>query len=311
MRIVFFGTPRFAVPSLSALIESGFDVPLVVTQPDRPVGRSGRPRPSPVAELAAARGIPVEKPQKLRGNAVFFDRLRDLRPDAIAVVAYGKLLPADVLDLPPKGCVNVHGSLLPRHRGASPVQSAILAGDRETGVVTMKIVRELDAGPIYLARNVEIGVREDAASLSDRLARLGAELLVETLRGVAAGSLGPHPQIGESTFTRPLTRDDARVDWGRTAVEIDRRLRAFTPWPGLFAFVAGERVKLIDLEPGPTIEPAPEPGSIREEGGLPLVAAGEGTTLVLKRAQREGRKPVTGREWLDGLQPRPSRFDPA
>lgn len=309
MRVVFFGTPQFAVPSLSALIDSGFDVPLVVTQPDRPVGRSGRPRPSPVALLAEARGIALAKPAKIRGNAAFLDTLREARPDAIAVVAYGKILPDEILDLPPQSCINVHASLLPRHRGASPIQAAILAGDRETGVSTMKIVSELDAGPVYLARKVAIGGREDAASLSDRLARLGGELLVETLRGLAAEALVPRPQSGEPTFSRPLTREDARVDWSRPAAEIERRLRAFTPWPGLYGILGGERVKLIEIEaaaPGGTER---EPGTLREEAGWPVVEAGEGSALVLKKVQRAGRRPVTGREFLDGLQPRPARFD--
>lgn len=308
MRVVFFGTPRFAVPSLAALVASGFDVPLVVTQPDRPVGRSGRPRPSPVGALAASRGIPVEKPSKLRGNPSFLDALRAARPDALAVVAYGKILPAEILELPPLGCVNVHASLLPSYRGASPISAAILAGDSETGVATMRIVPELDAGPVYLVRKVSIGGAEDAASLSDRLAVIGSELLVETLAGIAAGELLPRPQAGEPTFTRPLTRDDARVDWRRPAAEIARRLRAFTPWPGIHALLLGERVKLLDVEaiakPG-----TGEPGTIGDEGGWPVVAAGEGSALLLRKVQRAGRKPVTGREFLAGTTPRPSRFD--
>ncbi len=293
------------------MIESGFDVPLVVTQPDRPVGRSGRPRPSPVADRAAAEGIPVEKPHRLRGNKAFVESLRDARPDAIAVVAYGKLLPSEILDLPPEGCVNVHASLLPRHRGASPVQAAILAGDSETGVATMKVVAELDAGPVYLVRGMPIGEREDAASLSGRLAGFGAELLVQTLRGLATGTLVARPQTGEPTFSRPLTREDARVDWSRPAAEIERRLRAFTPWPGLYALLGEERVKLVELEAAASDEREWEPGTIRDEGGWPVVAAGQGTALVLKRVQRAGRKPVTGREFLDGLDPRPTRFDPS
>lgn len=308
MRIVFFGTPRFAVPSLSTLVEAGFDVPLVVTQPDRPVGRSGRPRPSPVAELAVARGIPVEKPAKLAGNTAFLETLRAASPDVLAVVAYGRILPPVILDLPPMGAVNVHGSLLPRHRGASPVSAAILAGDAETGVATMKIVKELDAGPVYLVRRVAIGDAEDAASLSDRLARLGSELLVETLPRIASGELRPRPQEGEPTFSRPLTRADARVDWSRPAAEISRRLRAFTPWPGLHALLGGERVKLLELE---AIENAgaEDPGTIRDDGGWPVVAAGGGSALVLRRVQRAGGKPVTGREFLAGAHPRPTRFD--
>jgi methionyl-tRNA formyltransferase len=311
MRVVFFGTPRFAVPSLQALVDAGFEVPLVVTQPDRPVGRSGRPRPSHVAELAAARGIPVDRPERLRGNAEFFERLAAARPDVIAVVAYGKLLPSEILDLPPLGCVNVHASLLPRHRGAAPVQGAILAGDRETGVVTMRIVPELDAGPLYLERRVAVGARENAASLSERLAREGAELLVETLRGLEEGSLVPKPQIGSPTFARAIRREDGRVDWNESAAGIDRRLRAFTPWPGLYAVLGGERVKLLELEPAGMIVSAREPGMIWEEWGEPMVVAGDGTALILKMVQRAGRRPVTGSEFLRGISFRPVRFERA
>jgi methionyl-tRNA formyltransferase len=309
MRVVFFGTPRFAVPSLQALIDAGFDVPLVVTQPDRPVGRSGRPRPSAVGELARDRGLEVEKPERLRGNTNFLERLAAVRPDAIGVVAYGKLLPDEVLDLPPLGCVNVHASLLPRHRGASPIPAAILAGDRETGVVTMRIVTALDAGPLYLERRAVVGARETAASLSERLARDGAELLVETLHGLERGSLVPRPQVGEPTVSRPIRREDARVDWNESATVIDRRLRAFTPWPGLHATLGGERVKLLELEPAGRIISARQPGLIWEELGEPLVAAGRGTAVLLKTVQRAGRRPVSGSEFLRGIPFRPARFE--
>jgi methionyl-tRNA formyltransferase len=308
MRVVFFGTPRFAVPSLEAVLDAGFEVPLVVTQPDRPVGRSGKPRPSAVAEVAFGRGLAIEKPERLRGNAAFFKGLVDARPDAIAVVAYGKILPTEILDLPPLGCVNVHASLLPRHRGASPVQATILEGDTETGVVTMRIVPELDAGPIYLERRFAVGARENAASLSERLAREGAQLLVETLRGLEQGSLTPRPQVGEPTFARPIRREDARVNWNESAAAIDRRLRAFTPWPGLYAVLGGERVKLLELEPAGMIVSAREPGMIWEEWGEPMVVAGGGTALVLRTVQRAGRRPVTGSEFLRGLPHRPARF---
>jgi methionyl-tRNA formyltransferase len=311
MRVAFIGTPRFAIPSLAALLEAGFEIPLAVTQPDRPVGRSGDPRPSPVAEVAAAHAIAVEKPEKLRGNTSFFERLAVSRPDAIAVVAYGKLLPSEVLELPPLGCVNVHASLLPRHRGASPVAAAILAGDRETGVVTMKIVPELDSGPLYLERRVAVGPHEDAASLSGRLAREGAELLVATLRGLEEGSLAPRPQVGEPTFSRLIRREDARVDWNESATGIERRLRAFTPWPGLYAVLGGERVKLLELEPAGMIVSAREPGMIWEEWGKPMVVAGGGTALILKTVQRAGRRPVSGSEFLRGIPFRPVRFEPS
>jgi len=309
MRVVFFGTPRFAVPSLEALLDAGFEVPLVVTQPDRPVGRSGQPRPSPVAGVAHGKGIPIEKPERLRGNEPFFQLLSAARPDAIAVVAYGRLLPGEILDLPPLGCVNVHASLLPRHRGASPISSALLAGDRETGVVTMKVVPELDAGPLYLARIVSIGEREDAEALSGRLAREGASLLVETLRAVESGTVEPRPQEGEPTFTRPIRREDARVDWNESAAQIERRRRAFTPWPGLHTFLDGGRVKLIELEVDLDAAARREPATVWLDGDDAKVAAGGGTALRLVRVQREGRRAVSGAEFLRGLPALPARFE--
>jgi len=308
MRVVFFGTPRFAVPSLESLVGRGFEVPLVVTQPDRPVGRSGRPRPSPIAQLAAGLGIPVEKPERLRGNEPFFERLAAARPDAIAVVAYGKLLPGRILDLPPLGCVNVHASLLPRHRGASPISSALLAGDRETGVVTMKVVPELDSGPIYLTRRVAIREREDAEALSGRLAREGADLLIETLRAIESGSAESRAQAGQPTFTRPIRREDGRVDWNEPADEIERRRRAFVPWPGLHTFLEGVRVKLLDVDVDRDATAAREPGTVWLEGDAAKAAAGRGTTLTLLRVQREGRRPVSGAELLRTLPALPARF---
>jgi len=308
MRVVFFGTPRFAVPSLESLVGRGFEVPLVVTQPDRPVGRSGRPRPSPIAQLAAGLGIPVEKPERLRGNEPFFERLAAARPDAIAVVAYGKLLPGRILDLPPLGCVNVHASLLPRHRGASPISSALLAGDRETGVVTMKVAPELDSGPIYLTRQVAIREREDAEVLSGRLAREGADLLIETLRAIESGSAESRAQAGQPTFTRPIRREDGRVDWNEPADEIERRRRAFVPWPGLHTFLEGVRVKLIDVDVDRDATAAREPGTVWLEGDAAKAAAGRGTTLTLLRVQREGRRPVSGAELLRTLPALPARF---
>ena len=245
--VVFFGTPEFAVPSLGRLLDAGVDVALAVTRPDRPVGRHSQPRPSPVAALASARGVPVEKPERLRGNEQLLGRIRGLRPDLGVVVAYGKILPAQLLEMPRLGFVNVHASLLPRHRGASPVQAALLAGERETGVVTMRVVPELDAGPVYLTRRVAIGDREDA-----------------------------------------------EAQWTLPAEALDRRLRAFTPWPGLHTRLHGERVKILSARPGPPS--SDRPGTLRLAGGEAVIAAGEGTSLLVETAQREGRRPVSGAE---------------
>lgn len=306
-RVVFFGTPDFAVPPLDAVVAAGFPVPLVVTQPDRPVGRHAAPRPSAVAAWAERRGLPVEKPERLRGNAALLERLAAARPDAIAVVAYGRIFPPELLRLPPLGCVNVHASLLPRHRGASPVPAAILAGDRETGVATMRMEDGLDTGPVYLERRVPIGDGETAGDLSARLAVLGGELLVETLRGLEAGSLVPRPQRGEPTFCRPMRREDGAADWARPAEELVRRLRAFTPWPGLFTFLDGERVKILAARVSEAPD-ADEPGAVRFAGGVLVVSAGGGTALVVERLQRAGRNPVTGAEFARSTT-LPARFE--
>lgn len=309
MRIAFFGTPEFAAPSLDALLESGFDVPLVVTRPDRPVGRHGQPVPSAVGRRAEEAALPLAKPERVQGNAELLERLRETAPDAGVVVAYGRILPAEILAVPRLGFVNVHASLLPRHRGAAPVQAALLAGDGDTGVVTMRVVEELDAGPLYLARRLPIRPSDDAGLLSHRLAREGAALLVETLRGLERGALLPVPQSGEPTYSRPLRREDGEVDWSAPAPEIARRLRAFSPWPGLFTFLDRERVKLLAAEaedgpPGPPLEP----GLLVREDDRALVGAGGGTRLSLRRVQREGRKPVSGAEFARGLPRLPARL---
>ena len=310
MRLIFFGTPEFAVPSLEALLAEGHEVALVVTQPDRPAGRHGAPVPSAVARAAETAGLPVAKPERLRGDAAFLGRIRSLAPDAGVVVAYGRILPQELLDAPRLGFVNVHASLLPRHRGAAPVQAALLAGDTETGVVTMRVIPELDAGPLYLVRRVAIRPADDAGTLSHRLAREGSELLAETLRGVERGALPPVPQRGEPTWSRPLSRADGEVDWSLPAAEIVRRLRAFTPWPGLFTFLEGERVKLLAAEeraerPGDSARPA---GELDRAGDAAVVAAGGGSALAVKRVQREGRTPISGAEFLRGVARLPVRL---
>ncbi|MGH9369374.1 MAG: methionyl-tRNA formyltransferase [Thermoanaerobaculia bacterium] len=299
MKAVFFGTPEFAVPSLEALLACA-SVPLVVTQPDRPIGRHARPVPSPVARRAQAAGLPIVQPLRLRGNRELAARLEEVAPDVGAVVAYGKILPPEILAVPRLGFVNVHASLLPRHRGASPVQAALAAGDAETGVVTMRVVEQLDAGPLYLARRVPIGPEEDAGALSRRLSRIGAELLVETLAGLEGGTLQAVPQSGEATFCRPLSREDGEVDWTFTAEQIARRLRAFSPWPGLHTFLGRERVKILAARPAAASAPR-APGTVWIEGGEALAAAGGATAVVLDTVQRSGRKPVSGAEFLRGL----------
>ena len=308
LRAVFFGSPAFAVPSLSALQKAGMTVPLVVTQPDRAVGRRSEPRPTAVAAFASEAGLPLEKPEAIRDNARLRERLEAARPDAIAVVAFGRILPAPILALPRLGCVNVHASLLPKYRGASPIQAAILAGDAETGVVTMRVVEELDAGPLYPEKRVAIDPRETAGELSERLSAVGGRLLVETLEGLEAGALPATPQRGEPSYCRPIRREDAEVDWTLEAGAIARRRRAFTPWPGLHTFAGDERIKILDAEESDT-RASGDPGSYRLDAGRLLVAAGKGSVLELRRVQRAGRRPVTGAELARSLGPSsPGRF---
>ncbi|MEP6800620.1 MAG: methionyl-tRNA formyltransferase [Acidobacteriota bacterium] len=298
LRCVFFGTPAFAVPTLARLADSAV-VPFVVTSPDRPVGRHGQPVASPVALASEERRIPIERPERLRGHGAFLDRLRAATPDVVVVVAYGKILPDDILEVPRLGCVNVHASLLPRHRGASPVQAAILAGDAVTGVSTMRLVSELDAGPVYLERRVPIGPREDAGALAARLAVAGGDLLLETLTGLENGTLVARTQEGTPTYCRTIRREDGQADWSRPAAELERRLRAFTPWPGLFTFLAAERVKILEADVAPE-SGGGVPGSFRALPEGVLVEAGEGTSLLLRRLQRQGKKPVTAAQFLAG-----------
>ena len=274
-------------------------VPLVVTSPDKPVGRHGHPVPSPVALASEERRIPIDRPERLRGNEAFLERLRAATPDVAVVVAYGRILPDNLLAVPRLGCVNVHASLLPRHRGASPVQAAILEGDPETGVSTMRLVRELDAGPVYLERRISIAPREDAGSLSTRLAVAGADLLVETLAGLENGTLVARPQQGTPTYCRTIRREDGQADWSRPAAELERRLRAFTPWPGLFTFLAAERIKILEAEVGPETAGTP-PGTFRASAAGLVVGAGDGTSLLVRRLQREGKKPVTAAQFSAG-----------
>jgi methionyl-tRNA formyltransferase len=307
LKLLFFGTPEFAVPSLDALVEANHDVALAVTQPDRPVGRHGAPAPSSIARRADAWSIPIAKPERLKGDAPLLDRLRAIAPDAGVVVAYGRILPAEILDVPRLGFVNVHASLLPRHRGASPVQAALFAGDAETGVVTMRVVEALDAGPLYLARRMPIRPSDDAGLLAHRLSHEGAALLVETLRGLERGGLEPVPQSGEPTHCRPLRREDGEADWSVPAEELARRLRALSPWPGLFTFLGAERIKVLAADPRPG-GLALEPGVLARADGEAVVGAGGGTALRLRRVQREGRTPVSGAEFVRGLPNLPARL---
>lgn len=304
MHVVFFGSPSFALPSLESLRDAGHTLGLVVSQPGKPVGRRGEVTDPPVAARAKSLGIQVFQPSTLKDDAAVA-RLSAAGADVFVVVAYGKILAQRVLDLPRLGCVNVHGSLLPRWRGASPVQASVLAGDAVTGVSIMKMDAGMDTGPVYTMRETRIEEEESAEELGGRLALMGADVLVETLNFLEGG-LGPVPQDESRATTCPkITREDARVDWTRPAVELARRSRAFTPWPGLFTIRRNTRVKLSRLSPvagAPWLREGKEgssPGTILEAGTRLVVACGEGAVSIAT-LQAEGRKPLAAAEFVRG-----------
>ncbi len=291
VRIVFFGTPEFAVPSLEALLRAGHEVALTVSRPDQPAGRHMRMVEPPVVRVARRHGLALAQPEKL-GVEEFVNRMRAIRPDVAAVVAFGRLISPRVLVIPPHGFVNVHPSLLPRHRGPSPIEGAILAGDSETGVTTMLLDEGMDTGPILLQRRLAIGAREHAPQLAERLAESGAELLVETIAGLESGSIKPRRQDGSlATVTEKLDRRLGRLDWTLAADELARRCRAFDPWPGLFCSFRGTRVKVHGLEVGPARAGEEQPGTVIGLSGAGIaVRCGNGTVAILTELQREGKR---------------------
>ncbi|HUX28884.1 MAG TPA: methionyl-tRNA formyltransferase, partial [Terracidiphilus sp.] len=305
MKLVFCGTPSFAVPTLEALLAAGHEIPLVVSQPDRPVGRSQQLTAPPVKQAAMAAGIAVVQPEKIRNNAEFRAQLEAIAPDAIIVVAYGRIIPPWMLALPRLGCINLHGSLLPKYRGAAPIQWAVAMGDAYTGNTTMLLEEGLDTGPILLQQTVEIAPHQTAVDLFEILARAGAPLVVETLAGLAAGTVKPQPQNHEgATFAPLLDREDGRIDFAaRTAHELYNRWRGFQPWPGAFTTLDGKklivhRMSVADASnSGLGLE---QPGQIRVVNHRLFAACAEETWLELIEVQLEGKKRITAAEFLRG-----------
>ena len=296
MRIVFMGTPDFAVPSLQALIDAGHEVCAVYTQPDKPQGRKQILTAPPVKTLALEHDIPVFQPNTLK-NEDEQARLRELAPEVIIVVAYGKLLPKAVLDIPPHGCINVHGSLLPRWRGAAPIQWAVIAGDEKAGVTTMQMAEGLDTGDMLLTYETTVGETETAGELFDRLAQAGAELLTQTL--VKLDEITPRPQDdAQSCYAHMLDKQMAVIDWSRSAHEIDCLIRGLNPWPIALTTLSGERLKVFAAEkaagngePGTVLEADPKKGL--------TVACGEGA-LKLIEIQLVGGKRMKATDFLRG-----------
>jgi methionyl-tRNA formyltransferase len=294
LRLAFMGTPDFSVPTLAALIAAGHEIAAVYCQPPRPAGRGMAARPSPVQAFAEARGLAVRHPVTLKTPDAQAD-FAALGLDAAVVVAYGLILPRPVLDAPRLGCFNVHASLLPRWRGAAPIQRAILAGDAETGVTIMRMEAGLDTGPMLKVGRVAIGPTTTASDLHDALAELGAGLMVEVLQGVAAGTLPEMPQPDEGvTYAAKIAKDEGRIDWARPAPEIDRLVRALGASPGTWTEIGGERLKVLGVE---TATGSGAPGEVLDD--RLAVACGAGALRIM-RAQRPGKAPQDAETLLRG-----------
>ena len=311
LRIVFLGTPAFAVPSLDALLGSRHRVVAVLTRPDRPRGRGQRMFDAPVKARAAAAGIPVLQPDRLRDPA-FVESLAALRADLGVVAAYGAMLPESVISAPRLGTINVHASLLPRYRGAAPVHRAIIAGERETGVTIMRIVKRLDAGPMLASVTRSIGREETSVDVERDLAHLGATLLVEIADGLAEGSVAETPQDEDAaTYAPRLTKDDGAIDWSWPAARIHDLIRGLHPWPHAFSFLDGRRFILIASTADGLTASSDAPGTIVESEGDRLVVATGNGALRLLQIQPEGKRSMSVRDFLAGHRTaRGARFSP-
>ena len=294
LRVAFMGSPEFAVPTLKALLDRGHDVVCVYSQPPKPAGRGGKLRKTPVHQAAEAAGIEVRTPSSLKTPEALAE-FQALNLDAAVVAAFGFILPQSILDAPRLGCLNVHASLLPRWRGAAPIHRAVLAGDAKSGVTIMQMVAALDAGPMLLTEEVTITPRMTSADLHDRLAELGGPALLCALEGLAAGTVTPVEQDeSQVTYAAKLSKEEAPLDWTKPAQDLDRQIRAFTPWPGATLTVKDEVVKVLDAEPD---DGAGQPGEVLDDGLL--VACGTGA-LRLKKLQRPGKKAMAAEDLLRG-----------
>ena len=304
MKLVFCGTPQFAVPTLEALLAVGHEIPLVVTQPDRPVGRAQELQAPPVKQTALAAGIAVNQPDKIRNNVEFRAQLEAIVPDAIVVVAYGRIIPSWMLGLPRLGCINLHASLLPKYRGAAPIQWAVAMGEAVTGNTTMLLEEGLDTGPILLQQSLPIAPEQTAADLFDALAKEGAPLVVKTLAGLEAGTIMPRPQDhAQATLAPILQREDGRMDFAsRSAEELLNRWRGFQPWPGAFTSLDGKKLIVHRMSVADDQTGTGEPGAVLVKGKRMLVACARNTWLELHEVQLEGKRRIAVAEFLRGLQ---------
>ncbi|MGQ9570516.1 MAG: methionyl-tRNA formyltransferase [Thermodesulfovibrionales bacterium] len=296
MRIVFFGTPEFAFPSLNALLKSEDEVVAVVTQPDKRAGRGRIIHKSPVKEVAIESGIKVFQPVNIKDNN-FINALSSLNPDMIIVVAYGKILPPQILNIPPLGCVNVHASLLPKYRGAAPVQWAIINGEKETGVTTMFMDEGLDTGNILLQEKIVITDDDNSETLSEKLSHIGALLLLKTIKEIKEGSIKAIPQKGVATYAPPLKKEDGRINWSKTSKEIFNLIRGLYPWPCAYCYLNHERIKIIKAK---VLDGSGSPGRIENaKKGELVIGTGEGLISIIE-LQPEGKKKMSVESFLLG-----------
>jgi methionyl-tRNA formyltransferase len=301
LALVFCGTPRFAVPTLETLVHAGFPVRLVVTQPDKPSGRGLTLSPSPVKQSAVALGLTITQPESIKNNNEFRAQLTALKPDAIIVVGYGRILPQWMIALPRLGNINLHASLLPKYRGAAPIQWAIARGEEVTGATTMRIDAGLDTGDILLQKEIPINPKDTAETLAPALAAIGADLMVETLRGLQTGAITPRPQDQTKATLAPiLKKEDGRIDFRRTGQEICNRLRGFQPWPGAFTTFRGKNLHVWDAAVSQRSLP---PGELLVESDLLFVGCG-GNALAPLELQPEGKKHMAVRDFVHGYRPK-------
>jgi methionyl-tRNA formyltransferase len=300
--LIFCGTPAFAVPTLEKLVAAGHSVPLVVTQPDRARGRGMEVTFSPVKETALRLGIAVTQPEKIKANDEFRAQLAAIKPDAIIVVGYGRIIPQWMLDLPCLGNLNLHASLLPKYRGAAPIQWAIARGESATGVTTMRIDAGLDTGDVLLQRELPINADETAETLSPKLATIGADLMTETLGGLERGTVRPIPQDNTKATLAPiLKKEDGRIDFACTAIEIENRLRGFQPWPGAYTLFRGRHLQVHRAQPIDHSELLP--GQLDINGARLTAGCGNATGLELIELQPEGKRRMLARDFINGYQP--------
>ena len=295
MRIIFFGTPAFAIPSLAALLQSEEEVIAVVTQPDKKKGRGRVSSPSPVKELAIDRGIKILQPVSIK-DPLFLNGLSKIMPEIIVVVAYGRILPAQILRLPSHGCINVHASLLPKYRGAAPIQWAIINGEKKTGITTMLMDEGLDTGNILLQEETEISSDDNAETLGNKLAEIGASLLIRTIKGIRSGYIKPIPQKGTPGYAPPLKKEDGRLNWSKTATEIFNFVRGMYPWPCAYCYLNKERIKITRVK---MLEGSGIPRRVEKTGEELIVGTGEGLISIIE-LQPEGKIPMSAKAFLQG-----------